>query len=109
MRGDYDTAIFQSFKEVEVRVRQACGFGNDKIGTDLMRAAFHLDSGPLTDRNSVIGERQSSSDLFAGAIGIMKNPGSHRDTQLDDPQEAAEMILFANYLLRVVDRAAGRQ
>ena len=105
LRGDYDTAVFQAFKEVEVRVRQAGGFGNDKIGTNLMRAAFHADDGPLTDGNQEAGERQSLSDLFAGAIGVMKNPGSHRDTELDDPQEAAEAILFANHLLRIVDRA----
>jgi len=105
LRGDYDTAIFQAFKEVEISVRQAGKFGNEKIGNSLMRAAFHPEKGLLTDMNMEAGERQSLSDLFAGAIGVMKNPGSHRDTELDDPQEAAEAILFANYLLRIVDRS----
>ena len=39
LRGDYETAVFQAFKEVEVRVRRASGFGNDKIGTAVMREA----------------------------------------------------------------------
>jgi hypothetical protein len=43
------------------------------------------------------------SDLFAGTIGLLKNPSSHRYTDLDDPQVAAEAILLANYPLREVD------
>ena len=110
MRGDYDTAIFQAFKEVEVRVREAAGFGNDKLGVSLMREAFNPSNGPLSNQTIEPGERQAMSDLFAGAIGLLKNPTSHRDTALNDPQEAAEAILFANNLLRMVERltAIGR-
>ena len=48
VRGDYDTAVFQAFKEVEVAVREAGRFEALKIGVDLMRAAFHPEKGPLT-------------------------------------------------------------
>ena len=104
IRGDYETAVFQAFKEVEVRVRRAAGLGNDKIGTTLMRDAFRPDHGPLTDSDRESGERQAMMGTFAGAIGLMKNPASHRNTELDDPQEAAEAILWANYLLRLVEQ-----
>src|SRR6266550_2551021 len=40
LRGDYDTAIFQSFKEIEVRVREVGKFAATDIGVDLMRKAF---------------------------------------------------------------------
>ena len=102
LRGDYDTAVFQAFKEVEVSVRTAGGFTNDKIGVPLMRDAFNLKDGPLTAKTVESGERQAESDLFAGALGTFKNPSSHRHVDLEDPQKAIEAILLANYLLRVV-------
>jgi len=101
-RGDYDTAVFQAFKEVEVRVRSAAGLPEGLIGVNLVRTAFHPEAGPLTDKTTVPGERQAISDLFAGAIGAFKNPPSHRNVDLT-AQIAVELIYLANYLLRVVD------
>ena len=40
LRGDYDTAVFQAFKEVEVEVRKAANFADADIGVVLMREAF---------------------------------------------------------------------
>ena len=68
-----------------------------------MREAFNVDHGPLSDLSSESGERQAISDLFAGAIGTFKSPSSHRDVEWNEPQEAAEAILLANHLLRLVE------
>jgi len=102
-REKYDTAVFEAMKAVEVAVRDAAGLSATDIGASLMRKAFDVNSGKLTDTTVVPAERQALSDLFAGVIGAYKNPHSHRNVALDDPDEAAEIILLANHLLRIVD------
>ena len=102
LRGDYDTAVFQGFKEVEIAVRKVGNYANTDRGVDLMRKAFHVQNGNLTDLNQQQAEKQARSDLFAGAIGSYKNPGSHRDVDVT-AEEAAEMIIFASHLLRIID------
>ena len=102
LRGDYDTAVFQAFKEVEVRVREAAQGADTDLGVSLMRKAFG-EGGPLTDASAHKAEQQALSDLFAGAIGSYKNPHSHRSVTIESA-EAAEMIVLASHLLGIVDK-----
>jgi len=103
IRGNFDGAAFHAMKAVEIFVREASQLGNDLVGVRLMREAFKLTDGPLTDMTSEMGEREGRMALFAGAIASYKNPGSHRDVNLNDPAEVIEIILMANHLLRIVD------
>ncbi len=103
MRGEFDVAVLQAMKAVEVAVRESSGLPQDLLGVKLMRKAFDPKDGPLTDVEADEGEKEARSAFFAGAIGSYKNPHSHRDIQLDDPTEAVEIIMLANHLLRVVD------
>ncbi|MCY3743571.1 MAG: TIGR02391 family protein [Candidatus Poribacteria bacterium] len=100
MQGSYGPAVFEAFKQVEVAVREAGGYAETDYGTKLMRMAFNPEDGALTDPQDT--EKQARSDIFAGAIGSYKNPGSHRDVEIT-AEEAAELIIFASHLLRIVD------
>ena len=102
LRGEYDTAVFQAFKEVEVAVRDVGGHTTEDYGVNLMRQAFHPQNGTLTDANQLPAEKDATSSLFAGAIGLYKNPHSHRNVHIT-PVEAAEMIIFASSLLKIID------
>lgn len=66
MRGDYETAVFRAFKEVEVRVRSSAALGNEAFGRDLMVRAFG-DTGPLTDTGAPKSEQAALRELFCGA------------------------------------------
>ncbi len=101
LRGDYDVAVFQAFKEVEVVVRKAAGLPDDLVGVKLMREAFRPKSGPLTDTKTVDGEQVATMELFAGAIGHCKNPPSHREVQITRVAAAQLIALASNLLLQV--------
>jgi uncharacterized protein (TIGR02391 family) len=107
LRGDYDIAVLQAYKEIEVRVRDAAGLDDTDIGTTLMRKAFNADDGPLSDIRAAKAEKEAVSHLFTGAIGLFKNPQSHRKVEMSAP-EASELIGFASYLLRLIDALDAR-
>jgi uncharacterized protein (TIGR02391 family) len=107
--GKAELAVFAAMREVEVRLRTMSGAGNDMIGVALARHALHPDTGPLADSRLEGGERTAISHLFAGALGAFKNPTSHRVVDFDDPAVAADIILLADLLLRLLDASPTTQ
>lgn len=102
MRGDYATAIFQAFKELEVAIRDACRFTFEDTGVELTKKAFDETSGPLSDPSKSIAERNALCNLMVGAIGSYTNPHSHKKVKLGT-EEACEIIVLASHLLKIVE------
>jgi len=108
-RGEYDDAVFKAFKEVEVAVRSTGAYGADAVGVAMIRDAFAPAKGPLTDSGLPRSEQESEMHLFAAAIGLFKNPHSHRSCVAYERAEAVELLLLASHLLRRLDRVKVRR
>lgn len=111
--GAFEQAAFTALREVEQVVAELAGDlrdkkGNKLRGEPLMTAAFNPDSGPLTDTEAENAERQGQMNLFKGAFGAFRNPLGHRTVEFEDPTEAAEVVLFADLLMRQLDHARQR-
>lgn len=102
--GEFESAIIQAFKAVEVSVRRAAGLSPDDVGCKLMRKAFDPQKGTLTDHALPVAEREAIAHLFAAGIGLYKNPCSHRDVDMTF-EETFERLNLASHLLKLVDSA----
>jgi uncharacterized protein (TIGR02391 family) len=94
-------------KAVEVRVRDLAQLGDDTTGADLMNRAFGP-NGALTDPAAVKGEQEGTRMMFAGAYATLRNPSGHREVNYDDVAEAAEAVVVASLLMRILDRVEER-
>lgn len=103
VRSKYDDAVMAAMRLVEDRTRFAGHYSDSDIGVKMMRSAFGS-KGPLHDSKIDPGEATARMELFAGAIGVFKNPASHRIVG-NDQAGAVEVILLANTLLRILGRA----
>lgn len=107
LNGEPATAVFIAMREVEIRVRELAGATHGEIGVPLVQSAFR-EGGPLADPEQEAGEQQATMALFWGAIGVFKNPSSHREIDYEDLTMASEIILLADLSLRMLDRIEQR-
>lgn len=108
LMGEYELAALAALRQVEIRVRELAGADAGDVGVNLMTQAFKVEGGPLSDGNSERGEREAMMNLFRGAIGVFKNPVSHRQVDYEDPTLASEVVLLADLLLRLLDTRSAR-
>jgi uncharacterized protein (TIGR02391 family) len=98
-----------TMKEVEVRVRALAALPAGLVGVALMQQAFRppkgdgTEAGPLHRREEP-AEAVAIMNFFTGAVGLFKNPASHRRVDFADSTEAAEIVLVADLLMRLLDK-----
>jgi uncharacterized protein (TIGR02391 family) len=104
--GHYSEAVEEAYKCVNNVVKKKSGSSRD--GRDLMLHVF--DGGkPLLKLNSLRTESEKDEQegyrfiLTGGMVGI-RNPRAHAHDLRDDPEAALEMLIWANHLLRVLER-----
>ena len=106
--GHYSMAVFKAFLYVENFVQERSGVV-DNDGADLMNKVFSVKNPVVrlnagrnkSERNEQLGYMQ----MFSGAMTAIRNPRAHEFDWYDDPEEALELLLFANHLVRRVSRA----
>ena len=110
--GEYEAATFLALRAVEVRVRELAHMPESVVGSSrLMHRAFAHEEGrlgPLADPTQDASERAGTMALFWGAMGLYKNPVSHRQVEYADPTVASEIVLLADVLLRILDGVEDR-
>src|SRR4030042_6308486 len=99
----FDDAILNACKVVEVHTRDLANLKETDIGINLMMKAFNPDK-PILKYSDVKGEQEALMFLFAGFIGVFKNPQSHRFIDIKDPAVAFEVLNFAKQLCRILEQ-----
>jgi uncharacterized protein (TIGR02391 family) len=109
--GHHQAAVFKAFRTLEVAIREAAGYAPNEHGGTMINNAFNeKEGGPLVDDRAPPSEQRAMRFLMVGSVGLFRNPRGHRDVDLDDPKEAAELLIVASHLLRMVEkRVAARQ
>jgi uncharacterized protein (TIGR02391 family) len=107
LSGDYQSAAINVLPLVEKRVRRLAAKAGQPLGTlssvQLMEEAFG-EHGPLVDQSLARQAQIAMERLFAGAMGFFRNRLLHEEWTLDDPNLAAEALLLADLLLRLLDQ-----
>jgi hypothetical protein len=98
----WDTAVNNACRVLENRLRDVGGISDANcVGLALVNKIFKND-GTLASKFSVDAERQGYRDLYAGIIGVFRNPSAHRFVDLT-PEEGGAFIVFINLLLKKLD------
>ena len=107
--GYYSLAVQRAWIYIDNMVGQKSGRG-DKDGADLMRTVFSPNN-PILKLNDLqtrsdMNEQQGYMHIFEGAMTGIRNPRVHEHDLEDSPEEAWELLVMANHLMRVLTRSA---
>lgn len=99
LRRPYRTHVGEAYLTVENFIKQELKLPDSLVGVDVVSEAVKKG---LFDR-SVKSEKEGLGLLFRGTVLWLRNPAHHRKGDMPK-EEALEMILFADYLMKLVTR-----
>jgi len=98
----WDSAVRTARVILEERLRDVGKISDSNIiGRDLVNRIFGQ-SGTLANKFTAPSERDGYRDLFAGVVGIIRNPSAHRLVD-PTPEEGGATLVFVNLLLRKLE------
>ena len=106
--GHYAASVERAFIYVENLVKTRSGLSG-KYGANLMRTVFSANDPCIalnarttdSDRDEQLGYM----DIFAGSMTGIRNPRAHESDWYDSAEEALELLVIANHLVRKIERA----
>ena len=102
--GEFDSAVIQAFKAIEVTTREKIGAPADMFGERLLKKALNPDDGVLTNKSLPKSERCAFLNYITGAFSFYRNSSSHRDIELDFVS-AFDRIVVASDLIKAIEDA----
>jgi len=98
----WDSAIRTAGVVLEERLRDVGKISDSNtIGRDLVNRIFGQ-AGTLAKKFTTPSERDGYRDLFAGVVGIIRNPSAHRLVD-PTPEEGGATLVFVNLLLKKLE------
>jgi hypothetical protein len=97
LRRPYRTHVGEAYLTLENYIKQQLRLPDHLVGIDVISEAAKKG---LFSR-SVSSERDGLNQIFRGAVLWLRNPAHHRKGDMSK-QEALKMILFADYLTKLV-------
>jgi len=107
-KKDAEDIITSAFRILEERIRTKISASHECHGVDLIKEAFHPQTGKLTF-GKTDAECEGLFHLFRGSILFLRNPPSHRFIQEYSEFEIFEMVCFVNLLLNILEKSQVKQ
>jgi uncharacterized protein (TIGR02391 family) len=103
----YARAVEEAYKCLDNVVKDKSGLSIS--GKDLMNQAFS-EKNPILKLNDLktTSERDEQIGymlIFGGCMTGIRNPRAHEHQKEDAPEVALEMLVWANHLMRMIDKA----
>jgi uncharacterized protein (TIGR02391 family) len=100
-QGFLDEAVLNAYKVVEEKLRAVTG-SYEADGMELIRLAFHPNTGLLADFRLLPAEKEGFHQLVRGAFLTYRNSSAHR-FRFSDYEEAFDAVVLANRIYLTIE------